>query len=96
MLEMLTEFGSFSNFVWQYRPSPEDRPSPITKETLYEHTTSAESRQLAKDLKKRGFKFVGPTTAYSFMQSMGIVNDHIEGCHVRDDVERERRTFLSK
>jgi DNA-3-methyladenine glycosylase I len=48
---------------------------------------------LSKDLKKRGFTFVGPTTAYAFMQAMGLVNDHIEGCAVRPRVERARRAF---
>ena len=49
---------------------------------------------MAKELKRRGFSFVGPTTAYAFMEAMGIVNDHLEGCFVREQVERKRRAFL--
>ena len=54
---------------------------------------TAESIALSKDLKKRGWSFVGPTTMYAFMQSAGIVNDHLEGCFCRAQVERERRAF---
>ena len=53
-------------------------------------TTCPESHALSKDLKKRGFTFVGPTTVYAFMQAMGLVNDHLEGCHVRPGVEKAR------
>lgn len=93
---IVDEFGSFSDFVWRYLPDPADRPSPITRATLSEHTKSSESKQLAKDLKKLGFKFVGPTTTYSFMQAVGIVNDHLEGCHVRREVEQERGAILNR
>ena len=55
--------------------------------------TTAESIALSKDLKKRGWTFVGPTTMYAFMQSAGLVNDHLEGCFCRTQVERERRAF---
>ena len=55
-------------------------------------TTSPEAQALSRDLKKRGFTFVGPTTVYAFMQAMGLVNDHLEGCHVRPAVEKARGT----
>ena len=56
-------------------------------------TQAPESAALSKELKKRGWRFVGPTTMYALMQAMGMVNDHIDGCHVRDVVEKERKTF---
>jgi DNA-3-methyladenine glycosylase I len=51
---------------------------------------TAESNALSRDLRRRGWGFVGPTTVYAFMQAMGLVNDHLEGCAVRAAVERER------
>lgn len=83
MASIVDEHSSFSNYVWRFRPDASTRPTTVTRDYLYENTTSPESKALAKDLKKRGFRFVGPTTAYSFMQSMGLVNDHIAGCHVQ-------------
>ncbi len=56
-------------------------------------STSAESLALSKDLKKQGWKFVGPTTVYAFMQAMGLINDHVEGCMIRAKVERARKNF---
>ena len=61
---------------------------------LLANPTTAASTRLAKELKKRGFRFVGPTTAYAFMQAMGLVDDHLEGCVVRPVVERERAAFV--
>jgi DNA-3-methyladenine glycosylase I len=63
----------------------------MTKPALMALTSTPESVALSKDLKRRGFSFVGPTTAYAFMQAMGLVNDHLEGCHGRPEVERLRR-----
>lgn len=82
--DMADEFGSIATYIWRYQPS--QRPERITWEWLKQQTTSEESKALSKDLKKRGWKFVGPTTVYAFMQAMGLVNDHIEGCHVRNKV----------
>ncbi|MBM7323615.1 DNA-3-methyladenine glycosylase I, partial [Agrobacterium sp. S2] len=62
--------------------------------TLRANPTSAASIRLSKDLKKRGWTFVGPTTVYAFMQAMGMVNDHIEGCHCRQPIEVMRREFV--
>lgn len=75
-LEMVDEFGSLSNYFWNFQP--ESHVSPIDKKDV--QATSEVSIALSKDLKKRGWKFVGPTTCYAFMQAMGMVDDHIEGC----------------
>ena len=83
-LEVVDEFGSLGALVWSFEPEP--RPPTL------DSTTQA-SVALAKDLKRRGFSFVGPTTAYAFMQAMGLVNDHWEECVVRDAVEAERTAF---
>lgn len=91
--DILDEYESLAHFFWQFEPDITARPSSITHETLQSLTQSAESESLSKDLKKRGFKFVGPTTMYAFMQAMGLVNDHIEGCHMRPQVECDRKSF---
>ena len=76
-LEMQKEFGSLANFFHQY--IPEDHPAIRSKEDIV--ATTAESTAMSKELKRRGWSFVGPTTCYAFMQSMGMVNDHVVGCH---------------
>ena len=78
---------SLAALVWSYRPGR--RPAPRTMSDL--PPTTPESVALSKELKRRGFRFVGATTVYAAMQAAGIVNDHIVGCHVRGAVERERR-----
>jgi DNA-3-methyladenine glycosylase I len=82
--------GSLAALVWRFEPSPASRPRRLTGRVLARLTETRESVALSRELKRRGFRFVGPTTAYAFMQAMGLVNDHLEGCHVRDAVERER------
>ena len=82
-LEVQKEFGSLDSYVWQFEVDVSKRPKRLTREYLCEHTTSPESFVLSKDLRKRGFKFVGPTTMYAFMQSCGLVNDHVHTCTVR-------------
>jgi DNA-3-methyladenine glycosylase I len=67
----------------------------MDRATLMTMSTTAASTALSKDLKRRGWTFVGPTTVYAFMQAMGLVNDHLEGCNVWNDVERARRAFKS-
>ncbi|EER58017.1 DNA-3-methyladenine glycosylase I, partial [Acidovorax delafieldii 2AN] len=84
VLELRREFGSLAHYVWRYEPAPADRPERITREVARTLSTSPASIALSKDLKKRGWSFVGPTTVYAFMQAMGLVNDHLEGCHARD------------
>lgn len=82
-LELIEEFGSLSEYFWQYKPDDASRPKKMDDATLSKIAITDESTAMSKDLKKRGWKFVGPTTCYAFMQSMGIVNDHIDGCHCR-------------
>ena len=85
--EMVRQEGSLAAFVWRYEPDPAQLARPQSA------STSAGSVALSKELKKRGWKFVGPTTAYAFMQAMGLVNDHVEDCVIRARVERARRKF---
>ena len=89
-LEVVEEFGSLGAYFWSFEPDPASRPRRLTRATLMKMTTCPESHALSKDLKKRGFTFVGPTTVYAFMQAMGLVNDHLEGCHVRTAALRRR------
>ena len=88
--ELLEEFGSLAAYVWGWEPEVASDP-PAGKDTV--PATTSESVALAKDLKRRGWSFVGPTTVYAFMQSMGLVNDHIEGCFARAVCESERVTL---
>ncbi len=90
---LVEEKGSLSDYFWSFEPAPASRPARIDAEALAKLTTSAESVALSKDLKKRGFTFVGPTTAYAFMQAMGLVNDHLESCHVRPTALAARRSL---
>ncbi len=83
VIELRREFGSLAAYAWRFEPAPGARPKRMTLTALKAMTTSAESVAMSKDLKKRGWSFVGPTTVYAFMQAMGLVNDHLEGCHVR-------------
>jgi DNA-3-methyladenine glycosylase I len=92
-LELKREFGSLAAFFWHHEPEPKSRPRRITRETLRTVTHSPESTALSKDLKKRGWTFVGPTTVYAFMQAMGLVNDHIEGCATREAALAARAAF---
>jgi len=93
MCDLVDEFGSLSNYVWCYEPDMNDRPEKITKGILSTLTQTPASGALSKDLKRRGWSFIGPTTAYAFMQAVGIVNDHIEGCRFRLLAEADRSTF---
>ena len=90
-VELIEEFGSLGAYIWAWEPAATAAP-PTGKDTL--PATTPESVALAKDLKRRGWTFVGPTTAYAFMQSMGLVNDHIAGCFARADCESERAALV--
>ncbi|MDH5232788.1 MAG: DNA-3-methyladenine glycosylase I [Gammaproteobacteria bacterium] len=79
--------GSLACFFWRYEPRPETLQAPQSV------STSEASIVLAKDLKKLGWKFVGPTTVYAFMQAMGMINDHVENCVSRSNVDKARRKF---
>jgi DNA-3-methyladenine glycosylase I len=93
-LELVEEAGSLAAYVWRFEPDAGSRPQRLTRESLSKLTTVPESHALSKDLRKRGWRFVGPTTMYAFMQSMGLVNDHVEGCITRQQVERARAAFV--
>ena len=93
VLELRREFGSLARYVWQYEPSVADRPAVLTLKAARMLTSTAASVALSKDLKKRGWSFVGPTTVYAFMQAMGLVNDHLEGCHARAKASQARAAF---
>ena len=94
VLELRREFGSLAHYVWRYEPAAADRPERITREVARTLSTSAASIAMSKDLKKRGWSFVGPTTVYAFMQAMGLVNDHLEGCHSRALALKARTAFV--
>jgi len=87
------EFGSLAAYFWRMEPPPASRPKRVSRAALMAMTTSPESVAISKDLKKRGWSFVGPTTVYAFMQAMGLVNDHIEGCATREAALAARKRF---
>ena len=92
-LELVEEFGSLAAYIWQWEPAS---PEPHIGKGEYSHpipSITRTSELLSKDLKNRGWKFFGPTTAYAFMQAMGLVNDHMEGCAFRKIVESIRSEF---
>ena len=84
---LVKQEGSLAAFIWRYEPDPRQLAKPQSA------STSAESIALSKELKKRGWKFVGPTTVYAFMQAMGLINDHVEDCVIRAKAERDRKRF---
>lgn len=83
VLEIQCEHGSFADYVWGFQPPESERPSRHDWDSLRALAQTPSSKALSKDLRQRGFKFVGPTTCYAFMQAMGLVNDHVEGCAFR-------------
>ena len=85
------EFGALADYFWAWEPSADQRPRSVSYAALMKLAKTSESTALSKDLKRRGWSFVGPTTCYAFMQAMGLVNDHIEGCEIRPLVEEARR-----
>lgn len=95
-LDLLDEEGSLASYLWKFAPrvpygrdGVPDKPGDIV-------TSSPSASALSKDLKKRGWKFVGPTTMYAFMQSMGLINDHADGCHVQGECEKLRIATVKK
>ena len=87
---LVDEFGSLAAYIWQWEPDAKSRPRRITRAALMDLAVTPESKALSKDLKKRGWTFVGPTTIYAFMQAVGLVDDHIDGCASRAGVETAR------
>ena len=88
--ELVDEAGSLAAFVWRFEPPASSRPRRMTRTVLGELAQTDESRALAKELRRRGWTFVGPTTVYAFMQAMGLVDDHLDGCDGRLRVEAAR------
>lgn len=91
--ELRKEFGSLAAYFWSFEPPASSRPKKITRKAMAAITTSDASTALSKDLRKRGWSFVGPTTMYAFMQAMGLVNDHFEGCATRERALQARLGF---
>lgn len=91
--ELCEQEGSLASYFWRHEPRPEERPSSLDFATLRAMTRTETSVRISRDLKKRGWTFVGPVTVYAFMQAMGLVNDHVHGCCIRDEVEAERQAF---
>ena len=87
------EVGSLAAHLWRFEPDPASRPRRLTRATLRPLSATPEPLALSKDLRRRGWTFVGPTTLYAFMQAVGIVNDHLDGCAFRVRAERARRGF---
>ncbi|VAW96588.1 DNA-3-methyladenine glycosylase [hydrothermal vent metagenome] len=85
--ELVKQEGSLAAFIWGYEPDKKQLAKPQSV------STSAESIALSKELKRRGWKFLGPTTVYAFMQAMGLINDHVANCVIRTKVERARKRF---
>ncbi len=90
-VELVDAEGSLAGYVWRFEPEP--RAAVLDYDGLRALAQTPESRELARDLKRRGWRFVGPTTVYAFMQAMGLVNDHIDGCDAAAAVEHARATF---
>jgi DNA-3-methyladenine glycosylase I len=93
-IDLRTEFGSLAHYFWSQEPTLAERPARVDRETLSANPTTPASVRISKDLKKRGWTFVGPTTVYAFMQAMGLVNDHLEGCYCRHDIEAMRAVLV--
>lgn len=90
-IELVDAEGSIARYVWRFEPEP--RTGRLDRARLAELTSTAESKALAKDLKRRGWRFVGPTTMYALMQAMGLVNDHLHGCHAQPTATAARERF---
>jgi DNA-3-methyladenine glycosylase I len=91
-VELVQAEGSLARYVWRFEPPAP--AGPFDRAQLAERSVTAQSTALAKELKARGWRFVGPTTVYAFMQAMGLVNDHLDGCDIRADVARARADFV--
>mgnify|MGYP001828521887 CR=1 FL=1 len=92
-IELVDEFGSLARYIWKWEPESREPGIGKNDNNAPVPSITKTSQLLSKDLKKRGWKFFGPTTAYAFMQAMGLVNDHMEGCAIREIVERVRSEF---
>ena len=91
--DLSAEAGSLAAFLWRFEPGAASRPARLDRATLLTIARTPESAALSRELKRRGWSFVGPTTLYALMQASGLVNDHLEGCAFRAEVEAERAAF---
>ncbi|MEB2648939.1 DNA-3-methyladenine glycosylase I [Pseudomonas sp. C 49-2] len=91
--ELVDESGSLARWLWAFEPNEDERPTRVDMAYWTGNPTSPASVRLSKALKKRGWTYVGPTTMYALMQAMGMVNDHLEGCVCRPQIEDLRRQF---
>jgi DNA-3-methyladenine glycosylase I len=91
---LLKEVGSLAAYIWSFEPDPKTRPKVLDWSALTQLGPSPEAKALSKDLKRRGWSFVGETTVYSTMESIGLVNDHVRGCRFRREAERDRTRFV--
>ena len=89
-IELIEEHGSLAHFAWSFEPPARDRSTKVRLETLMRNPTTPQSIAMGKELKRRGWTFVGPTTIHAFMQAMGLVNHHLSGCAVRELAEQAR------
>ena len=90
-VELVAAEGPLAHYIWSFEPA--QRSGGLDRAALAEIAHTADSAALAKDLKRRGWRFVGPTTVYAFMQAMGLVNDHLDGCHAQGPAGEARRSF---
>jgi DNA-3-methyladenine glycosylase I len=90
-IDLVDEVGSLARYVWRFEPGAANRPTPLSWHMV--QSTSPGATAMSKDLKRRGWAFVGPTNVNAFMQAMGLVNDHLSGCFAREQVEQARRAF---
>lgn len=96
VLEVIEEHGSLSRHVWSFAPDAAGGRDGESSHPSGIASVSPSATALSRDLKRRGFRFVGPTTVHAFMQSMGLVNEHLPGCHVHEECESERATVLAR
>lgn len=92
-LEMCEEHGSLARWFWSFEPGADARPRIVDRAYLTANPKTDASTRISKELKAKGWSFVGPTTVYAFMQAMGLVNDHVEGCYCRPEIEAARAAF---
>jgi DNA-3-methyladenine glycosylase I len=92
-IELVDAEGSLAHYLWRFAPEP--RSGALDRTGLAALAITEDSKALAKDLKRRGWRFVGPTTVYAFMQAMGLVNDHLSGCDARATAAAARSAFVT-
>jgi DNA-3-methyladenine glycosylase I len=90
---LIEDFGSLAAYVWSFEPDDRSRPRRLDRPTLMQIGAGGEAAAMSKDLKSRGWSFVGPTTLYAFMEAVGLVNDHLTNCDFRAEIDRARWNF---